>query len=530
MTRARLVASAALVLFVAVCVANAWVVDDAYITLRTADNFLHGHGLRWNTFERVQTYTHPLWMMLMTVVYAVTREHYFTLLALGWGTTAATLWYVFKTTQAAASQRSLLACACWLVLLVSSKAFVDYSTSGLENPLSHALFALFYFILIRSPQRLPLLTLIASLAFLNRQDTVLLYLPTLVVLTVRSAFAPRAGVAPPATLRKQLGWQLLACSPAWLWEVFSLVYYGFPLPNTAYAKALNGIGPAFAMAQGSRYLKNSLALDPITLVTVAGAVVSTTWLAVKRKNGLRLWPMLGCVLYLFYVWRVGAAGTHMSGRFLTLTFFAATLVALDALREQGPRLLGATLAALLVYQVSTYDSPLRTLGCNWATQPRDSMTWRGVLDTRRYVCAQGAALANGLTAKRPLPDHDWFYLGLQARRDSQHELLVNVGGADGWGAIGYYGYAAGPRVRIIDRLALGDPLLARLPVREDWSRIAGHYERLIPDGYVETVRSGQNHIVDPEVRALYSDIMLVTQAPLFAAGRFDAIVRLNATH
>ncbi len=38
----------------------AWVSDDAYITFRTVDNFVHGHGLRWNTGERVQAYTNPL--------------------------------------------------------------------------------------------------------------------------------------------------------------------------------------------------------------------------------------------------------------------------------------------------------------------------------------------------------------------------------------------------------------------------------------------------------------------------------------
>jgi hypothetical protein len=40
--------------------------DDAYITLRTVDNWVNGRGLVWNTAERVQTYTHPLWMLLLS--------------------------------------------------------------------------------------------------------------------------------------------------------------------------------------------------------------------------------------------------------------------------------------------------------------------------------------------------------------------------------------------------------------------------------------------------------------------------------
>src|SRR5664280_151358 len=46
--------------------ANAWIVDDAYITFRSIWNVHHGFGLRWNPSERVQTYTHPLWMLLIS--------------------------------------------------------------------------------------------------------------------------------------------------------------------------------------------------------------------------------------------------------------------------------------------------------------------------------------------------------------------------------------------------------------------------------------------------------------------------------
>src|SRR5262245_6951278 len=69
-------------LFLVLQITHAWVVDDAYITLRTVDNFVHGRGLRWNVAERVQSYTHPLWMFALAGVYAVTREAFFSTLAL----------------------------------------------------------------------------------------------------------------------------------------------------------------------------------------------------------------------------------------------------------------------------------------------------------------------------------------------------------------------------------------------------------------------------------------------------------------
>ena len=71
-----------LVVFVYVFLINAWVVDDAYITFRTVDNFLHGYGLRWNVDERVQVYTHPLWMLVMVVGSFITSDVFFTSIAL----------------------------------------------------------------------------------------------------------------------------------------------------------------------------------------------------------------------------------------------------------------------------------------------------------------------------------------------------------------------------------------------------------------------------------------------------------------
>jgi hypothetical protein len=55
---------------------RAWVSDDAYLTFRTIENFLNGYGLRWNALERVQTYTHPLWMLLMIGARVVAGEYY----------------------------------------------------------------------------------------------------------------------------------------------------------------------------------------------------------------------------------------------------------------------------------------------------------------------------------------------------------------------------------------------------------------------------------------------------------------------
>ncbi|MGK0358704.1 MAG: arabinofuranosyltransferase, partial [Bradymonadia bacterium] len=70
---------------------SAWVAEDAYITLRTVDNVLNGHGLTWNAGERVQSYTHPLWMMLLTLGHWISGEAYFTALTVSFACLAGLL-------------------------------------------------------------------------------------------------------------------------------------------------------------------------------------------------------------------------------------------------------------------------------------------------------------------------------------------------------------------------------------------------------------------------------------------------------
>ena len=79
-----LITGVCLVIFTYVFLANAWIGDDAYITFRVVDNFINGYGLTFNPDERVQAYTHPLWMLLLSAAYAVTSNLFYTTLALSY--------------------------------------------------------------------------------------------------------------------------------------------------------------------------------------------------------------------------------------------------------------------------------------------------------------------------------------------------------------------------------------------------------------------------------------------------------------
>ena len=64
----------------------------------------------------------------------------------------------------------------------TAKSFVDFSTSGLENPLTHLLLGAFFVLYLwrdRVPRSTFWLSLLVSSAMVNRMDSAILFLPAL---------------------------------------------------------------------------------------------------------------------------------------------------------------------------------------------------------------------------------------------------------------------------------------------------------------------------------------------------------------
>jgi arabinofuranosyltransferase len=125
-------------IFSYVFILNAWVGDDAFITFRTLDNFVNGYGLRWNIVERVQSFTNPLWLLILSPIYWLVREIYFTSIFFNFLFSGLAIFVCISYFH------KFLDRFIFLVLLISSKAFTDYTSSGLENSLNYFLLAFFY--------------------------------------------------------------------------------------------------------------------------------------------------------------------------------------------------------------------------------------------------------------------------------------------------------------------------------------------------------------------------------------------------
>lgn len=478
---------------------RAWLSDDAYITFRTVDNLVHGYSLTWNTGERVQAFTHPLWLLLLSLFTFFTREVYYTSIILSLACTLiALILFGWK------SARTITGALLGILALGLSNAFVDYSTSGLENPLSHLLTVLFFVLYFRgqpSRRNLFVLSLVASLAAVNRLDTFLVFIPPLLI-----------------TLWQVRGWKsfLFAAAgqaPLFLWEAFSLFYYGFLFPNTAYAKLNTGIPQVEILQQGFYFLLNAVEFDPLTpLIILAGL-----GLAVALRNQRSLAAGAGMLLHLGYIVKVG--GDFMSGRFLTILLVCAVVLLGQVDFRRLPRLTAALTAGVII--LAAFLAPHPTW---WVS------SGAGVLDVNAVIDDRGVAdersfyyLDSGLMRAfegYQVPAHRFRYEGERFRANGQPAVLEMEN-------VGFFGYYAGPQVHVVDVYALADPLLARLPAQRYIYWRVGHYMRAVPEGYLETIVSGTDQFADSNLGLYYQKLSLITSGPLFSRQRLLEIWKMN---
>jgi arabinofuranosyltransferase len=487
---------------------TAWLNDDAYITYRVVDNFIHGYGLRWNVAERVQVYTHPLWMFLIAGAYAVTREMFLTAIFVS---ISVSVLAVAVLGQFVA--RNVLAAWLAVAVLISSRAFVDYSTSGLENPLTHLLLALFLVVYLRDVwtwRSFFWMCLIAALATLNRMDAVVLYMPALAWVFVRLRSWKAAGAL------------VLGFLPLAGWLVFSIIYYGFPFPNTAYAKLGTGIDKLQLIQQGLHYYEHTLRFDPVTLPVIALGLLASVLLISMRFFALGA----GIVLYGAYILWIG--GDFMGGRFFAAPLFLAVAILVGApLRpKDAPAPVGAffeglsypmLIAAILWLGFQAPHPSLKT-GADFGVSTNGFKDEHGTGDERRFWF-QGSSLINW-SPDKPLPMNRFVRQGREFRGSRESKTVA-------FGSMGFRGFYAGPEIHFVDYYALCDPLLARLPAKFDADWRIGHFVRDIPEGYLTTAGTAINEIQDPELGKFYTKLRAIIQAPLFDSERWKTLLKMN---
>jgi arabinofuranosyltransferase len=476
---------------------TAWMCDEAFLTLRTIDNWISGAGLSWNPGVRVQVHTHPLWLFSLAGPYFVFREPYFTTLALSllFGLTAVAL-FAFRVARALGS-------AVFVLLVFSmSDAVVSYTTSGLENPLTHLLLVTGYLV-TTSARRGPWQSWSAGMLL----GGLLLTAPLAVILVLPQVLWFWVG-------DRRAGWWIPAgfgLVPAAAWFMFALAYYGSPLSTPTVAWLNDAVPLAEASRQGLAYLAHSIGTDPWSATLVALAIALGAFRA-DRTGALML---AGLVLALVAV--VATGGDSLGGRALSpVVLWSGMLLARAPIRMQWPLVYATGIA---VTGAVALGAPPRT----WAygqVFPRiegyAAIGPAGVVDGRTFF-----HMATGLTNWSRSTGWRTSRWAVEARTilaSSSPQLFVT-------GLPGILGYLAGPRVYVWDPYGNLDPVVARLPGSPRWRPRTT--PRAIPEGYRRLVESGQAFEFSAPQREFVANVRLLAAEDLMAPGRWRAILELG---
>ncbi len=480
----------------------AWVAEDAYITFRTVHNFSIGHGLTWNPHERVQAFTNPLWMLLHLPFYLAWPN--IDVITLCLSLTCAVLSMVVSI--ATFRLKPVVGGVFLLVPYLFSKTLRDYSFSGLENALSLLLFSLFYYVLWRNPKRprWGWLSLLFSLALVNRLDTFVFYTPTLLYLLARH----RGGVSVRGLLA--------GSAPLWLWFGFSLFYFGFPFPNTKYAKLDTGISESVYLNLGIKYLINFVLYDPVMALVSAlasAAAVAAFFLRPsradeeRRRDEVLVAMSLGVLSYTIYVMTVG--GTVVCCRFMSLVVFAGLWILLAFVtREPMRRPVWAGLLAAALYSAIAFFHSATYL--SFRGPFADSFHF--------YVVEIGSGNYYGEAFTQP---KGWDALWAETNaggKEPPTDMVVNC-------YMGMPGYYGNTDTYFLDTCGLTSALLARLPATH--LAIAGRGMRDIPKGLIHQLKTGDYSRMNPYLAEYARKLNLVTMGDLWSVERLETVALFN---
>lgn len=492
-----------------VFIKNAWVSEDAYIIFRSIEQLFAGNGPIWNPHERVQVFTSPLWYSVLAIARLFSADAYINVVIVSFALYLSTILVLHKVFK----DNGILLIS--VLMFSASTAFHDFTSSGLENSLAYFLIAAYIFNYLElfkneikdneleTKYRIKLVLLLFGLVICVRHDLILLFLPATIYVISKNI-----------KLYSAKHWTLifmLCLIPFALYTLFSLIYYGFIFPNTAYAKLNTSIGKAEIIKQGFSYYYASLNYDSITLLAILAALVFGLFVSSKKAYKYLIY---GVILNLVYVCYIG--GDFMQGRFLSYAYLVSVIILSLMIIKLNPIKYNFHLI-LLLYLIFYTHTPF-----NSSFEYRNEMIKSGVADERGFYFNQLSLhkyiFHNSDSKNYVFPNLTWAKNGYKFKESSSKAIVSSN--------IGIFGYYSGVDKIIVDDLALSDPLLARMPVR-GWWRI-GHFKRNIPEGYIASILNDNEIIADPKLNKYYRKLKIITQSEkLFSLERMKTILLFN---
>ena len=423
--------------FTALAIAGsiAWIlqfgpVDDAYISLRYAVHWAGGQGLCFNPGERVEGFTSFLWVALLALATRAGLDPETAMSVLGWTSLAA---LAFATAHFA--RRHLAGLPAWgayglAVAACASVAVVGWAASGMESCLVGALLLGAADVALgrTSPGAPAAAAGLLALAAATRPEA--------------AALAPAIALGVWLARRSAGGLARFAVGFALVFGAYwagRWAYFGYPFPNTFYAKLDYGTLPL--LTRGAMYVvRFAAAAWPLAIPALAA-------MALACARGAPAWVRtLAALVGLHVAVVVYEGGDH----FALFRFLVPIVPALGLLAWHS---VGAAFARLGGPAAGAAATAIALVGVSGATvglpEHRDGI---GMTHHRRLALEAELAADWSATGR---------WLGAQLPPGASVSLI----------AIGAVGYHSG--MRIVDPHGLVDPVIAHrdMPLGEGY---AGH--------------------------------------------------------
>lgn len=509
-----------------------WSADDAFINFRIVDQIRAGNGPVYNAGERVEAFTSPLWLALLTLgdtVLPVPLEYVAVVLSIPLSALGVVAMGVGSRRLLAPAVEGRERGTTWwapagsLILLALPPVW-DFATAGLETGLTLAWVGVLTLGLARvasDPGSPPTWLLLAiGLGPLVRPDCLI---PAVFVLAFVVAVSWTA-----SGVGRTLSRLAVAAALPLAYQMFRMAYFAALVPNTALAKAASsshwGEGWHYLLDFGSPY---ALYL-PLGVGAVAAAGLMVRLPGRHRVAALTL--PAAAVLHAAFILRAG--GDYIHARLLLPPLFSLVapfaLLPVPSLRQvsRSDRPVGRP------FWTARYVVIAATVLVVWAGVSAIFLRKSGPTIDHRTIVADGRSAAIGSGPNRhPVTAEDFGWgqgsaaaKRLQGSAVSLGDRRLPVRPAAGLPVptaarhgIGVPGYSVGVKVNLLDLLGLADPLTARL--RVDQAGFIGH-EKPLPNPWLAARLS--DHPIDPRS---FPDPSFAT--PLYSSppGRFEADVR-----
>lgn len=457
--------------------------DDAYITLRYAQNWIDGNGLTWNVNEKpVEGFTSFLHLSVLAGLGWLGMNLQLASQFIGLGCLIGIMWYSWQY-GCRFNEKTDRMC---VMLIPCSFGVLAWSMGGLETTMFIWLLQVAcwrYVSVTHTNKKQALITgLLFGAAVLTRPEAGLFWL--LAVLFARSLHTQNWK---DVVIGLKLGFvAVVGTYLCWRWS-----YFGSWLPNTYHAK-LSGLDSE-RIQTGFHYLHTFARTPAYLLILSAGIVIQHCYR--KTLSASVLYMSTSLVVFCGYI--VFAGGDHMPAhRMLLVTLVPATWLINSRDHARCPFKFDGNKLASLIFLVALLQTWLVTTPGQWLENTRH--TDRAAVDGQDV----GVWLENN---------------------EPESLIALNTAGSTPFFA---------PKHQFIDMLGLNDAVIARRDVSNikpttKWQQLPGHAKG---DGDYILSRNPDLIILGPALGTKASDPWFLSDVELAASPTFKELYREDIIH